>query len=90
MTTAEKRQFVIDIMAMVQNNILAHVDEMPEEWDVGELRHFVADSFADQTWTMDSSLARRYHCYNEWRLASRPMLRNVRETWHERETAGRP
>jgi hypothetical protein len=48
MTKAEKLQFIADLTADVTALIISKIDKMPEEWDGGELRRYIADSFDAQ------------------------------------------
>ena len=49
MTKAQKKQFIRDLIANVQKDVLAKVDEMPETWDGIELREYITSKFADTT-----------------------------------------
>lgn len=40
-----KRKFVRELVQNVQADILAKVDQMPDDWDGHELRRYVADKF---------------------------------------------
>lgn len=48
MTRDEKLQFIRDLTATVIFDIIAKVDEMPDEWDGIELRRYIADKFEEQ------------------------------------------
>ena len=45
MTPKDKRFFIRDLIGNVCNDILAKVDDMPDEWDGHELRRYIADRF---------------------------------------------
>lgn len=45
MTKAEKRKFLRELTSNVLKDVLAKVDQMPDEWDGIELRRYLADRF---------------------------------------------
>lgn len=47
MKTAIKRQFIIELLANVQKELLAKLPQVPEEWDGHELRQWIAGRFQD-------------------------------------------
>jgi hypothetical protein len=47
MTKADKRKFLRELTAMVLKNVLTVVDRMPDDWNGLELRHYLADRFAE-------------------------------------------
>jgi hypothetical protein len=52
MNAQAKQDFIREIIAHVQNDILAAVPNMPEEWDGHELRRFIADKFDHSAMTV--------------------------------------
>ena len=45
----EKRRFIEDLCASVQETAINAIVKMPEEWDGIELRQYLADKFADSS-----------------------------------------
>ena len=45
MTLEERRRFTVDLIGNVQADILAKLDQMPDEWDGHELRRYIAERF---------------------------------------------
>jgi hypothetical protein len=45
MTERQKATFISEYIGSVQKAILAKVNQMPAEWDVIELRQYIADKF---------------------------------------------
>lgn len=67
MTKAGKRKFMRELCRNVLAGALAHVENMPDEWNGVELRYYMADRFAVQAVTYsrgpDRAGQRRYREY---------------------------
>ena len=50
MDKAEKRRFIEDLCASVQEAAINAIPQMPEEWDGWELRELLADKFSNAAW----------------------------------------
>lgn len=49
MNKPEKIMFIMDLIKNVQNDILAKVGNIPEDWVGLELRQYISDKFKDAT-----------------------------------------
>lgn len=62
MDASEKREFVSELIDNVRRDILAKVDQMPDDWNGIELRQYIADKFSGCVIasTMDRGRKRAY------------------------------
>ncbi len=59
MNKAQKKQFIRDLIANVERDVLAKVEEMPEAWDGIEIREYITSKFADSTYLFTWSRSRK-------------------------------
>lgn len=52
MNVADKKLFIRELIANVQNDVLDAVAKMPDDWDGHELRRYIADKFEDSAITV--------------------------------------
>jgi len=60
MNSEDKRRFVRELIENVTADILAKVNKMPDDWDGIELRQFIADRFADASFTWSEQTRKRH------------------------------
>jgi capsid portal protein len=60
MTVTEQKKFIRDLIDSVSADILKHTYDMPSSWDGIELRQYIADRFARETFPMGSARGRNY------------------------------
>lgn len=60
MTRNEKQAFVLELMQGITRSVEGKLDAMPEEWNGIELRQYLADVMARNTYPMDRARARAY------------------------------
>lgn len=67
MTKEEKVQFIKKLTDSIRDELVARVDEMPEEWDGHELRELLAAKFdAERSNVMLHHARRRRRYYREF------------------------
>lgn len=48
----EKKKFIRELVGAVRDRLLDRVGDVPEEWDGIELRQWIADTFAQQAYSL--------------------------------------
>ena len=61
MSKKEQRQFVKELNASVMATMRERFARIPKEWTGIELRQYMADMFADSTYTMGRANKRKYN-----------------------------
>lgn len=60
MNEEQKREFIRDLIQVMQSRIENAIPKMPENWDGIELRQYVADCFASNVMKMKGTRQRDY------------------------------
>lgn len=60
MLPAEQLGFVEEMFDRIREEVLAQVPKMPDTWNGVQIRQYIADKFASQTWKMDRAAKKSY------------------------------
>jgi hypothetical protein len=60
MDAKEKEKFVRDLVGNVLETVIKAIPAMPEDWNGHELRQYLADKFADNTFMKKGKGLKRY------------------------------
>ena len=73
MTREQQKQFVVELTENVTKDMLKVIAYVPEEWDGHELRQWIADRFAQCSFTLKEN-KRRYREYKNTVLVTPGLL----------------
>jgi hypothetical protein len=62
MTRTEQRTFIRELISNVKEDLLSNVSSVPDTWDGHELRQWIADRFAESSFSLKQN-KRRYRDY---------------------------
>lgn len=63
MNQQDKKRFIRELIRHTQDAILSKVNQMPEEWDGIEIRHYVAERFMSNSFFTPNEIRLRSHLF---------------------------